>query len=233
MHWDGDERIFLDWIFGCWNSYANSLKRECRLWCSFSCSIRQQTFSGKVLPSWFFYQRNPSGIDGDQEHSLAQVVDALSLSKATMAKVHQNLAWAVAYNIVAIPIAAGVLLPQFDFAMTPSLSGKCWSRTAVLFLNPNISSLSFVNDTWFLGGVWCRGVDGPELHLCRQQFFASAAAWVVSEHRETTGWFELKIKLNRSVQPSQPYDSASHGTGWYRGCWYQFSSSSSRHTGRN
>jgi Cu2+-exporting ATPase len=54
----------------------------------------------------------------------AQVVDALSLSKATMAKVHQNLAWAVAYNIVAIPIAAGVLLPQFDFAMTPSLSGN-------------------------------------------------------------------------------------------------------------
>lgn len=53
-----------------------------------------------------------------------QMVDALSLAQATMAKVHQNLAWAVAYNIVAIPIAAGVLLPQFDFAMTPSLSGK-------------------------------------------------------------------------------------------------------------
>jgi len=54
------------------------------------------------------------------------VVDALSLSKATMAKVHQNLAWAVAYNIVAIPIAAGVLLPQYDFAMTPSLSGNVY-----------------------------------------------------------------------------------------------------------
>jgi hypothetical protein len=53
-------------------------------------------------------------------------MDALSLSKATMAKVHQNLAWAVAYNIVAIPIAAGVLLPQFDFAMTPSLSGTIY-----------------------------------------------------------------------------------------------------------
>lgn len=41
-----------------------------------------------------------------------------------MAKVYQNLSWAVAYNVVAIPIAAGVLLPQFDFAMTPSLSGE-------------------------------------------------------------------------------------------------------------
>lgn len=51
-------------------------------------------------------------------------MDAITLAQATMAKVHQNLAWAVAYNAVAIPIAAGVLLPNFDFAMTPSLSGK-------------------------------------------------------------------------------------------------------------
>lgn len=51
-------------------------------------------------------------------------MDALDLAQATMAKVYQNLSWAVAYNVVAIPIAAGVLLPQFDFAMTPSLSGE-------------------------------------------------------------------------------------------------------------
>lgn len=53
-----------------------------------------------------------------------QVVDALDLAQTTMAKVYQNLFWAVAYNVVAVPIAAGVLLPQFDFAMTPSLSGE-------------------------------------------------------------------------------------------------------------
>lgn len=52
-----------------------------------------------------------------------QVVDSLDLAQATMAKVYQNLSWAVAYNIVAIPIAAGVLLPQYDLAMTPSFSG--------------------------------------------------------------------------------------------------------------
>ena len=51
------------------------------------------------------------------------MVDALDLAKATMSKVHQNLLWAVAYNVVAIPVAAGLLLPHFDFAMTPSLSG--------------------------------------------------------------------------------------------------------------
>ncbi|KAF8401087.1 hypothetical protein HHK36_014390 [Tetracentron sinense] len=57
-------------------------------------------------------------------NKLSQVVDVLDLAQATMAKVHQNLSWAVAYNVVAIPIAAGVLLPHFDFAMTPSLSGE-------------------------------------------------------------------------------------------------------------
>lgn len=50
-------------------------------------------------------------------------MDALELAQATMAKVYQNLSWAIAYNVVAIPIAAGALLPHYDFAMTPSLSG--------------------------------------------------------------------------------------------------------------
>ncbi|CAN6313866.1 unnamed protein product [Urochloa humidicola] len=69
---------------------------------------------------------------------LSQVVDALSLSKATMAKVRQNLAWAVAYNIVAIPIAAGVLLPQFDFAMTPSLSGGLMALSSIFVVSNSL-----------------------------------------------------------------------------------------------
>lgn len=69
---------------------------------------------------------------------LSQVVDALSLSKVTMAKVHQNLAWAVAYNIVAIPIAAGVLLPHFDFAMTPSLSGGLMALSSIFVVSNSL-----------------------------------------------------------------------------------------------
>ncbi|CAN6480234.1 unnamed protein product [Victoria cruziana] len=57
-------------------------------------------------------------------NKLSQVVDAFDLARATMQKVHQNLAWAVAYNIIVIPVAAGMLLPSFDCAMTPSLSGE-------------------------------------------------------------------------------------------------------------
>lgn len=66
--------------------------------------------------------------------SMLQVVDALDLARATMTKVHQNLSWAVAYNVVAIPIAAGLLLPHFDFAMTPSLSGDWYLIVAIIFI---------------------------------------------------------------------------------------------------
>ncbi|KAG6508864.1 copper-transporting ATPase PAA2, chloroplastic-like isoform X1 [Zingiber officinale] len=69
---------------------------------------------------------------------LSQIVDAISLAKATMAKVHQNLAWAVAYNVVAIPIAAGVLLPKYDFAMTPSLSGGLMALSSIFVVSNSL-----------------------------------------------------------------------------------------------
>lgn len=71
-------------------------------------------------------------------NKLSQVVDALDLAKATMSKVHQNLSWAVAYNIVAIPIAAGVLLPHFDFAMTPSLSGGLMAFSSIFVVSNSL-----------------------------------------------------------------------------------------------
>ncbi|KDP34025.1 hypothetical protein JCGZ_07596 [Jatropha curcas] len=69
---------------------------------------------------------------------LSQVVDALDLARATMAKVYQNLSWAIAYNVVAIPIAAGVLLPQYDFAMTPSLSGGLMALSSIFVVTNSL-----------------------------------------------------------------------------------------------
>jgi hypothetical protein len=53
----------------------------------------------------------------------AQVLDALRLSRATLGKIRGNLAWAFAYNLVALPLAAGALLPGAGLAPTPSVSG--------------------------------------------------------------------------------------------------------------
>ncbi|KAL1204253.1 Copper-transporting ATPase PAA2 [Cardamine amara subsp. amara] len=71
-------------------------------------------------------------------NKLSHVVDALSLAQATMSKVYQNLAWAIAYNVISIPIAAGVLLPQFDFAMTPSLSGGLMALSSIFVVSNSL-----------------------------------------------------------------------------------------------
>ncbi|RZC05975.1 Copper-transporting ATPase PAA2, chloroplastic isoform D [Glycine soja] len=71
-------------------------------------------------------------------NKISQVVDALDLAQATMGKVYQNLCWAVAYNVVAIPIAAGVLLPHFDFAMTPSLSGGLMALSSIFVVGNSL-----------------------------------------------------------------------------------------------
>ncbi|KAF8032600.1 hypothetical protein BT93_D1499 [Corymbia citriodora subsp. variegata] len=69
---------------------------------------------------------------------LSQVVEALDLAQATMGKVYQNLSWAVAYNVVAVPIAAGILLPQFDIAMTPSLSGGLMALSSIFVVTNSL-----------------------------------------------------------------------------------------------
>ncbi|KAF5726131.1 copper-transporting ATPase PAA2 chloroplastic-like [Tripterygium wilfordii] len=71
-------------------------------------------------------------------NKLSQVVDALDLAQATMAKVYQNLSWAVAYNVVTIPIAAGVLLPQYDFVMTPSVSGGLMALSSIFVVTNSL-----------------------------------------------------------------------------------------------
>ncbi|KAK9846485.1 hypothetical protein WJX81_005091 [Elliptochloris bilobata] len=54
---------------------------------------------------------------------LGQVAEALALGRATLAKIRQNLAWALCYNLVAIPLAAGAALPAFGVALSPSAAG--------------------------------------------------------------------------------------------------------------
>ena len=52
-----------------------------------------------------------------------QVADTVELGRATLGKIKQNLFWALSYNCVSIPLAAGVLLPSYSVALTPSIAG--------------------------------------------------------------------------------------------------------------
>lgn len=69
-----------------------------------------------------------------------QVVDALQLSRRTFNKIRQNLGWAFAYNLVALPLAAGAFLPGFGLALTPSMSGVFCDLGAAAHVGRSIAS---------------------------------------------------------------------------------------------
>jgi Cu2+-exporting ATPase len=57
------------------------------------------------------------------------IVGAISLSRATLRKMHQNLWWAVSYNVVAFPLAAGVLYP---ILLSPEIAALAMSGSSAL-----------------------------------------------------------------------------------------------------
>jgi Cu2+-exporting ATPase len=59
----------------------------------------------------------------------ADVVKAIELSRATLRKMHQNLWWAVGYNVVAFPLAAGVLYPV---TLSPEIAALAMSGSSAL-----------------------------------------------------------------------------------------------------
>jgi Cu+-exporting ATPase len=62
---------------------------------------------------------------------LNDVVTAIDLSKYAVGKIKQNLFWAFFYNILGIPIAAGLLYPYFGVLLTPAFAGAAMSFSSV------------------------------------------------------------------------------------------------------
>jgi Cu+-exporting ATPase len=62
---------------------------------------------------------------------LAGIVRARALSRATMRNIRQNLAFAFAYNMVGVPVAAGVLYPLFGLSLRPEMAALAMSLSSV------------------------------------------------------------------------------------------------------
>ena len=63
--------------------------------------------------------------------SLLDVVRAIKLSKAVVKNIRISLFWAFIYNIIGIPVAAGVLYPFFNLLLSPMIAAAAMSLSSV------------------------------------------------------------------------------------------------------
>eukprot|EP00472_Partenskyella_glossopodia_P001515 CAMPEP_0197532526 /NCGR_PEP_ID=MMETSP1318-20131121/40036_1 /TAXON_ID=552666 /ORGANISM="Partenskyella glossopodia, Strain RCC365" /LENGTH=1089 /DNA_ID=CAMNT_0043089107 /DNA_START=310 /DNA_END=3579 /DNA_ORIENTATION=- len=70
-----------------------------------------------------------------KDERLMELATVIDLSKTTLRRIKINFAWALVYNLLSIPIAAGILYPQFNFLLPPiaaAFAMACSSTSVVL-----------------------------------------------------------------------------------------------------
>jgi P-type Cu+ transporter len=65
------------------------------------------------------------------KNDLRDVSKAVMLSRLTMGKIRQNMFWALFYNVIGIPVAAGVLYPFTGLLLSPILAGGAMALSSV------------------------------------------------------------------------------------------------------
>jgi Cu2+-exporting ATPase len=114
---------------------------------------------------------------------LSQVVDCISLGRATLSKIRQNLAWALIYNVVGLPLAAGALLPSLGLALNPSAAGGMMA----------FSSVAVVSNSLLLRSQYGAAADARHAQLAssgREAAAAAAAATGCDRGRQQLSWSE-------------------------------------------
>jgi Cu+-exporting ATPase len=72
-----------------------------------------------------------------------QIVDAILLARQTVRVMRQNLGWALAYNVLGIPIAAGVLYPLLGILLNPVIASAAMALSSVSVLSNSLRLRSF------------------------------------------------------------------------------------------
>lgn len=65
------------------------------------------------------------------KNDLKDILKGIKISNLTLKKIKQNLFWAFFYNVLAIPISAGVLYPFFRFLLSPIIAGIAMSLSSI------------------------------------------------------------------------------------------------------
>ncbi|XP_027335006.1 copper-transporting ATPase HMA4-like isoform X2 [Abrus precatorius] len=70
--------------------------------------------------------------------SLEDVITAIDLSRKTMSRIRLNYIWALGYNILGMPIAAGVLYPFIGIRLPPWLAGACMAASSLSVVSSSL-----------------------------------------------------------------------------------------------
>ena len=73
------------------------------------------------------------------------VVAAIRLSRRTMRIIRQNLFWAFVYNVIGIPVAAGVLYPAFGLRLTPAMAAAAMAVSSVSVVSNSLRLRRFAS----------------------------------------------------------------------------------------
>lgn len=71
-------------------------------------------------------------------NTLKDVRRAIILSRNTLGKIKQNLFWALIYNVIGIPIAAGILYPEYGILLDPMIAGGAMALSSVSVVTNSI-----------------------------------------------------------------------------------------------
>ena len=78
---------------------------------------------------------------------LSDILKLINLNRYTIKKIFQNLFWALIYNAVAIPVAAGLFFPKYGFRLNPMIAGLAMSLSSVSVVTYSLLMKYFKIDT--------------------------------------------------------------------------------------
>jgi Cu2+-exporting ATPase len=72
------------------------------------------------------------------QENLQAIVESIKLSRATTNKIKQNLLWALAYNMLAIPVAAGIFLPSLGLVLSPVVAAGAMAFSSLIVVTNSL-----------------------------------------------------------------------------------------------